>query len=329
MKILAIRFARLGDIVLLLPALSSLKAAFPSAELTFLTGHRCAPVAELCPAIDEVISVDRIAMRDAPVLRAFKDMIKLSRDIRRRRFDLVIDFHSFRETNLLSLLSGAPSRLAMKRNNASYWGFCFTLPPVVENKDLHVAEMFQEVVGRVTNGLSPTGRGLVIPDSLRGWAKQAAPGGPRLVLYIDAPVQERIWPPERFAQVADYATEKFGAPVIVLASCFGKDLAERLQTASRNPNLLTTFTNVGIPELAALIASARLFVSNDTGPMHLGPAAGVPTLGLFSVGYPEHFRPTGSGDRFLRGNPIENIEMKDVVEVVEKMWVTADRGLRY
>jgi ADP-heptose:LPS heptosyltransferase len=328
-KILAIRFARLGDVVLLLPALSSLKTAFPGAELTFLTGHRCAPVAELCPAIDEVISVDRIAMRDGSVPGAFKEMAKLIRNVRRRRFDLLIDFHSLRETNLLSWLSGAHERLAMKRNNASYWGFCFTLPPVVENKNLHVAEMFQNVVGRVTNQPSASGGALVIPDNLRAWARQAAPGGPRLALYIDAPVPERVWPPERFAEIADYAMEKFGAAVIVLSSNLGKELADRLQAASRHPDSLTTFTNVSIPELAALVASTRLLVSNDTGPMHLGPAVGVATLGLFSVGYPEHFRPTGSGDRFLRGNPIEKIEIKEAVEAVEQMWTTADRDLRY
>jgi ADP-heptose:LPS heptosyltransferase len=329
-KILAIRFARLGDIVLLLPALSSLKAAFSNAELTFLTGHRCAPVAELCPAIDEVISVDRIAMRDGSVLSAFNEMAKLARDIRRRRFDLVIDFHSFRETNLLAWLSGAPSRLAMKRNNASYWGFCFTQAPVVENKSLHVAEVFQRVVDRGAGQPSPGGgSGLVIPDNLRAWAKQAAPGGSRLALYIDAPAPERIWPPERFAEIADYAIEKFGAAIMVLSSNLRIKHADLLQRASRNPDLLTTFTNVGIPELAALIASARLLVSNDTGPMHLGPAVGVPTLGLFSVGYPEHFRPTGPSDRFLRGNPIETIEMRHVVEAVDQMWTTADRDLRY
>ena len=108
MKVLAIRFARLGDVVLLLPALSSLKHAFPDIRLTLLTGNLCAPLAEMCPAIDEVLAVDRVAMRDGPVRTALRDMHRLVRDVRRRRFDLVIDFHSFRETNLLTWLSGAP-----------------------------------------------------------------------------------------------------------------------------------------------------------------------------------------------------------------------------
>jgi ADP-heptose:LPS heptosyltransferase len=85
---------------------------------------------------------------------------------------------------------------------------------------------------------------------------------------------------------------------------------------------------VTVLEVAALIDSSRLLISNDTGPMHFGPAVGVLTLGLFSVGYPEHFRPAGPNDRFLRANPIEKIQVSDVIETVEQMWATADPDLR-
>src|SRR5262245_42167616 len=143
-NILAIRFMRLGDVVLMLPALMSLKARYPQSRLTLLTDERCAPMAEMCPWIDEVIGVNRLAMRDGSVLPALKAIAGLVRDIRRRRFDLVIDFLSFRETNLLTWLSGAPYRLGMKRHRRAYLPFCFNLPPVREDKALHVAEMFQK-----------------------------------------------------------------------------------------------------------------------------------------------------------------------------------------
>jgi ADP-heptose:LPS heptosyltransferase len=375
-NILAIRFARLGDVVLLLPALSSLKRAFPDARLTLATGHRCAPIAELCPAIDDVLAVNRIAMRDGPVFSALREMTRLLRDVRGRRFDLVIDFHSLRETNLLTWLSGAPVRIAMKRHKSPYLKFCFNRPPVLEDKTLHVAEMFERVVEGVIEA-SPSGRGrceaageglrfrqilrpstsleaspsrarasrplpegegqfrqilrrsqLVIPDDVMHWADQIASNKPRLALYIDAPVPERIWPPEQFAAIADFAIEHLGALPIVISSQPGQDLARRVRRACRKADQLAVFTDLSIPQLAALIKSARLFVSNDTGPMHIGPAAGTPTLGLFSVGYPEHFRPIGPNDRFLRANPIEKIEKKEVIAAVQEMWAIADPNLR-
>ncbi|HYR43195.1 MAG TPA: glycosyltransferase family 9 protein, partial [Terriglobia bacterium] len=239
MNILAIRFARLGDVVLLVPALSSLKRSFRDARLTLLTGHRCAPIAELCPAIDEVLAVNRVAMRDGPVLTALQDMTRLVREVRRRRFDLVIDFHSFRETNLLAWLSGAPVRMGMKRYGSPYLKFCFNRPPILEDKALHVAKMFEKVVeGVVSSKPSPNplpeGEGLVIPVELMLWANQIASNRPRLALYVDAPVSERIWPPERFAALADFAIQYLGAKPIVITSKQGQDLVRRVQDASGN-----------------------------------------------------------------------------------------------
>jgi ADP-heptose:LPS heptosyltransferase len=325
-KILAIRFARLGDVILLLPALASLKNRFPDSELTLLTGHRCAPIAELCPAIDHVISVNRVAMRDGSVWGALRDMAVLVRDIRQKRFDLVVDFHSFRETNLLTWLSGAPVRMGMKRYKAPYLKFCFNRPPVIEDKHLHVAEMFHKIVDGVSsastwNG-SHTGRtlGRLVVEKAKI---------PTLVLFVDAPVVERIWPPERFAQVADFAIEKLGAAVIVISSSQSPKLAKKVQNASRHAGSLSLFTDLALQQLASVIASAHLFISNDTGPMHIGPATGVPTLGLFSVGYPEHFRPTGGEGRYLRANPIEGIQVSEVTKAAEEMWTTAGLNLRH
>src|SRR5262249_34424670 len=141
-KLLAIRFARFGDIVLLLPALCRLKSAQPDVHLTFLTGHRCAPLAAMCPAIDEVISVDRIAMRDGPWCSAIRDMGRLIRDVRRRKFESVMDCHGLRETNLLAWLSGSRQRWGLKRFDQSYLSFCFNRPPVEEDKNIHVSEVF-------------------------------------------------------------------------------------------------------------------------------------------------------------------------------------------
>lgn len=318
--------------ILLLPALADIKAALPEAKLTLLTGERCADVAKMCPAINEVMVVDRVAMRDGPVVKAVWGMMSLARELRRRRFDLVVDFHSFRETNLLTWVSRAKWRFGMKRHGAAYWSWCFNTRPVLEDKRLHVGEMFRRVVQGIPGLPSPgpaatlspsheSGRRLLITDD-------AAGDEPRLALYVDAPAPERVWPPERFAEVADFAIENWGVQVVVLSGREGEPLAERVKKASRNANAIATFTNVAIPQLAGLIASSRLLISNDTGPMHLGPALDVPTLGLFSVGYPEHFRPTGPQDKFLRANPIDKIEVKGVIEVMEQMWAIADRDLR-
>jgi ADP-heptose:LPS heptosyltransferase len=216
--------------------------------------------------------------------------------------------------------------MGMKRYKAPYLKFCFNRPPVIEDKHLHVAEMFHKIVDGVSsastwNG-SHTGRtlGRLVVEKAKI---------PTLVLFVDAPVVERIWPPERFAQVADFAIEKLGAAVIVISSSQSPKLAKKVQNASRHAGSLSLFTDLALQQLASVIASAHLFISNDTGPMHIGPATGVPTLGLFSVGYPEHFRPTGGEGRYLRANPIEGIQVSEVTKAAEEMWATAGLDLRH
>jgi len=324
-NILTIRFARLGDVILLLPALSTIKSSFPDAKLSFLTGHPCASIAEMSPAVDHVISVDRIAMRDGPLWKALHDVKNLVADIRSRNFDAVIDFHSFRETNLLTWFSRAPLRVGMKRHDAPFLPFCFNEPPVSEDKSLHVSEMFQ----RVAEGLKGVSRvssdrnWVCVPETVLQWRRSVLADEPTLTVFVDAPVADRRWPPANFAAVADFAVERLGARVVVLSSSVNAAAAECVLQHSRNPRALRVFTDLSMPQLAAVIAGSQLLVSNDTGPMHLGPALGVGTLGLFSVGLPEHFRPIGKHDQFLRGNPIETIRVEEVTETVSEMWTTA------
>jgi ADP-heptose:LPS heptosyltransferase len=308
---------RLGDVTLLLPALAHLKTCYPKSRITLLTDERCAPLAKMCPSIDEVMSVDRLEMRDGPLFPALKDMGKLIADIRRRQFDLVIDFLSFRETNLLAWLSGAPKRVGMKRYDRSYLGFCFNTPPVNEDKSVHVAEMFQRMVNAVAPECRPCIDAVpvvVVPHDAQDWAAHALLD-PVLSLYVDAPVRERRWPEQDFAEVARFAVEKLGATVAVLAGG-----GANLRPLSQIHDRVIALSDVSIPQLAAVIARSKLLVSNDTGPMHLGPALGVPTLGLFSVGYPEHYRPLGEHSRFVRAQRIEDIEVAEVIAQVSEMW---------
>jgi ADP-heptose:LPS heptosyltransferase len=318
-KVLAIRLGRFGDIVLLLPALTLLKARMPECHLSLLTDTRWAPLAGMCPAIDEVIPVDRLEMRDGSSGRAIAGVMRLMSDLRRRGFDAVIDCHGFRETNLLAWWSGAPQRWGLKRFDQSFLGFCFNRPPVLEDKNLHASESFLRLIRNfapVDNHIPPQAP-LVIPKDALLWVSESMPASSLAVLFVDAPVPERIWPLNRFAVVGEHIAKSYRASVVAV----GRNA--RLLEPSADIRVLS---DLSIPRLAAVISKARILVSNDTGPMHLGPALRVPTVGIFSVGIPTHFRPTGAADRCVHGNPIETVEVDEVVAAVEEVWESSDRA---
>jgi ADP-heptose:LPS heptosyltransferase len=96
-------------------------------------------------------------------------------------------------------------------------------------------------------------------------------------------------------------------------------LGRRVREACRFPHRVQFLQDLDIARLAGVISESTMLISNDTGPMHLGPALGIPTMGLFSVGLPEHFRPTGPHDVFLQADPIDGISTEDVIHRLEMM----------
>ena len=333
-NVLAIRFARLGDIALLLPSLAYLKSSFPDARVSLLTGSRCAPLAELCPQVDEVIPVDRLAMRDGAKWKALVQIRRLIADIRSRKFDLVVDFHSFRETNLLAWMSGARYRVGMQRSDGAYLPFCFNVNPVLEDKGLHVADMFRRVaehVHTIADGAPVGTRVIEIPADEARRVMKLLPSPPVVVLYVGASVSDRRWASERFAAVADYVIRKWSASVLIVAGASFREvvIAEETKAAVRETENVKVLTDLGIAELAALFRSVEMLISNDSGPMHIGSAVGVPTLGIFSRSLPEHYRPVGSRDRYIKKDSVEEVSVEEVVQVLEEMRTTAgpDRRL--
>ena len=324
-KILIIRFARLGDIILLLPAIKALHRSFPKARIDFLLGHRCAPVLEVCNAIGEVISVNRVAMRDGHKLRAIRDIWRLAREIRGRRYDLVIDFHSFRETNLLAWYSRAPYRLALKRTHGAYLPFCFNLGPVVEDKSKHVAVVFLSVLEQlglqsdIDSDLSLDLRADIFQAADHFLKDRGVKEGDLLVgLNVGAGASDRLWPWENFAQLGKQLTARFNSRIILFNGPGEEEISGRI--VAKVPEIRPIVAgNLSMKEVAGLMQRCRLLVSNDTGPMHLGPAVGVPTLGLFSVGFPQHYQPLGRFSRFIKRVPIKNLEVDEVFQTAEEM----------
>jgi ADP-heptose:LPS heptosyltransferase len=273
----------------------------------------------MCPAIDDIIAVDRIAIRDGSRLASLRSMRDVIREVRHRRFDLAIDFHGFRETNLLTWLSGSPKRLGLKRFDQSFLNFCFNLPPVLEDKSIHASEVFLKVAERFGVQKSSTVSAMVVPEASQQWVRATLGLRPYVALYVDAPTRKRIWPSEHFASAADYLTVQCGLQVVLISGPDGSQLLTRIQEASSSMEHIRAFSNLTIPQLAAVVQAAEIWISNDTGPMHLGPILGVPTLGLFSIGLPGHFRPTGPNDRYVLANPIERITVREVIDNVEKL----------
>jgi ADP-heptose:LPS heptosyltransferase len=327
-KILVIDFGQLGDVVLSLPALRSIRARFPGAHITIAVGKPTAEVIKLSGYGDDTIVVDRVELRDGFKPLSLFRVIELVKDVRRRKFDFVIDLHSLSETNLLGFLSGAPKRLYARRHGRSleYLANFHPRPPAeAESSNRHLIDRYLDVLiplgvhgaNRVPQIKTRKADDLVV-DRILSKAKVAM-GTPLVGLFPGAGHPGRRWPLNKFAELADYLMRNDGVRVLVFAGPEEQTLVREMRTVFPANTLI--LDNLTITELAAALARLAVFVSNDTGPMHIAVAVGTSVVALLDRPTPNSFVPIENHHRVMYGERITEITTDEVYAVARELLV--------
>lgn len=290
-KILLIRLSSLGDIVLTTPAIRAIRAHFPNAYIAMLVAKQSADVLQQNPHLNEIIQFNRYA-KDKDT----GEMMRITRILRQRKFSLTFDFQRKFRTELLMLLSGASERVGKGR-------LCTIRVPVQGNK--HATEHYFDLLRAVGIPTENSELELFLTESERADAyyafEEAGIGGMQLKigLFPGAGWKLREWMPERFATIGDRLVKHFNAQVIIFGGA--KEL-ELVHTVSNLMNeLAIPFAGkLRIRQLAACIEKCDLFITNDTGPMHIAAAVGTPTISLFGPGNHIRFQPLGDLHTIIR-----------------------------
>src|SRR5918992_4044602 len=146
-NIFVIDFGQLGDVVMRLPALRAIRERFPHARITVAVGKPGKELLSLSGYANDVLEVDRVSLRDGPTLISIGRILKFVAEVRKAKFDFVIDLHSYYETNLLGLLSGAPHRLYSRRSNRSLDFLAnFKPQPVKEVESTHLIDRYLDLL---------------------------------------------------------------------------------------------------------------------------------------------------------------------------------------
>lgn len=319
-NILVIHFGQLGDVILGLPVLAAIRGRFANARITLLVGKATVEVARIANAADDYIAVDRVAHRDGNKLKAIREILRLVGDIRRRRFDLVIDLHSLTETNLLGFAAGIPVRLYARRGNRSIDTLSNFRPrPADFDGDQHAASRYFDVVAPL--GIEPgTQYQLVAPDEdiarVQKRLEDVLATGKRLVgLFPGAGHPSRRWPVESFAELAKLIHADDAYPIILL----GPEEAGQIERIRRLfPPDTVIIDDFGLRDLIAAMSILSAFVGNDTGPTHLAAATGVPVVLILDRRAPLTYLPISSQIRTVRDEVIDRISVDSVHQAVRE-----------
>ncbi|HXD34355.1 MAG TPA: glycosyltransferase family 9 protein [Pyrinomonadaceae bacterium] len=325
-NILVVDFGQLGDVVLSLPALRALRERYPNSKITVMVGKPGGEVVQLSGYANDTLVVDRVALRDGPKLISIGKIFKLVKEVRRRKFDLVIDLHSLSETNLLGFLSGAPKRLYSRRPGRSLDFLAnFTPSPPVErdHRARHLIDRYLDVLGPLgvagadrSPKLRTRAEDVEAVDKLLRKQK-AESGAPLVGIFPGAGHPSRRWPLERFAELAEFLSRNDGVRPIVFAGPEERPLVQQMK--SLFPSSTIVFDRLSIPQLAAAQARLAMLVSNDTGPMHIAAAVGTPVVLLLDRRAPESYLPLGDQHRVIYSSTIPEITVDEVYEVARAL----------
>jgi ADP-heptose:LPS heptosyltransferase len=325
-NILTIDFGQLGDVVMSLPALRAIREKFAQARITVAAGTPSSQIVELSGYADEVIAIDRVALRDGFIPVSIMRILNVVKDVRRRQFDFVIDLHSFSETNLMGFLSRAPKRLFARRPGRSLDFLAnFNPKPPVDRNDPN-----RHLVDRYLDVLKPLGIADVsrIPtmtprlgdnratDSLLKKAK-AESGTPLVGLFPGAGHPGRAWPVDKWAGLAEFLIRNDGVRPVVFIGPEEHGAAPEMRRTFPSSTIFLEKLSIG--ELAAAQARLAVFVSNDTGPVHIAAAVGAPIVVLIGRPTPHAYIPLANSKRLIFSEGVHTIAVEEVYAATREM----------
>jgi lipopolysaccharide heptosyltransferase I len=327
-RILIIRLSAVGDVIRTLPAVKALKAHLPSSSIAWIVEEPSKAFLESQPEISEVILFPRRrwsrGIRSATgIPGTIREALKFISDLRRRRFDIVLDFHGILKSGLLSFVSGSPKRIGFDRGSTKEGNFLFSNFKVVLPKGR--MSRFQRNF-ELLRGLGLEARRfdtrLNIPDKDRRYVESffrshsAGLRRPLIAIHPGTSLKTpyKRWMPGRYSQLADRLVRELGASVVFTWGPEEMDLVENIRKIMVEPSLPAPRTE-SLTQVGEILRRCNIYIGGDTGPMHIASLVGTPVVAIFGPTDPIVNEPLGP-HRIVRKdvgcNPCRNRSCKDL-----------------
>jgi ADP-heptose:LPS heptosyltransferase len=290
--VLAVRLDNLGDVLVTTPAIRALRESLPDATVSLLASPVGAQAGRLNPDVDEVIIYNAPWMDpwSRLPLEPAREMETIAR-VSAGHYDAAVIFSSFRQSPLpaayLCYLAGIPLRLAASIDGP---GSLLTTRHRHPERMMHEVERGLDLVAAVGMQTSDDRLVLRVPDSAREEiAGLVSDERPLIVVHPGCSMPARTYPWEQYVEVVDTLVRDLGARVVLSGAGDERTLVDAI-LAHLSPwtraQVTTAAGSLAFPAFCALIESAEVVVTNNTGPMHMAAALGTPVVALFALTNP-------------------------------------------
>ncbi|MBN2056555.1 glycosyltransferase family 9 protein [bacterium] len=303
-RVMIIKLSAVGDVIHALPVLARLKSRIPSPRICWVVEAKAAAILVDNPLLDELVVIDthrwrRSLLRPAHLAPLASLILRFAVHLRRWRADEVYDLQGLLKSGVLAWLSGAKRRIGFHRRLCREpINHRFTNehrgPGITDAK--HVVDLNLSLVegggGEVTESDFTIAVGSADRDSIDRFLLDTFAGEDFLVaVNPGAGWSTKRWPVQHFAALCRELTKHCKVRCLALWGPGEEDLAAALVSAADNSVALAPPTN--LKQLYYLISRCDMFISGDTGPLHLAAAAGCPSLALFGPSDPRRNGPYG------------------------------------
>jgi heptosyltransferase I len=275
-SICLLRLSALGDVTHVVPLVHTLRTGFPHASLHWVIGKGERRLLEGLAGV-EFIEYDKRS--------GLTGMRALRRELRGRRFDVLLQMQVAARANLLSAFIPARRRIGYDRARSKDGHGLFINERIPDRPGIHVLDALGSFCEPLGLKQTQVRWDLPVPDDAREWARTQWPddGRPTLLVSPCSSHVLRNWPAERYAAVADHAASR-GWRIVL---CGGRSELERATgdaiLAAMTQPALDLIGKDTLKQLPALLERGQLLMTPDSGPMHIANAMGTKVLGLHAA----------------------------------------------
>lgn len=281
----------IGDAVMATPALSALRCSFPEAEIVVLAKPAIAAVFKAHPDIDRIIPYEKPG-KDA----GFFGLWRLSQSLRLEHFDLAFLLQNAIEAALIAFFAGIPKRVGFASDGRA---FLLTKSAKKNKAPKHRQESYLSLMDLVEGKKEKRPPYLIVESQERALAQALLKS--KSTTEISCMIglnpgaaygSAKRWLPEHFAAVVDRLADQFQGQILIIGGPKERALSESIQKDMRHQAIVMTGKTT-VREMMALISQCDLFISNDSGPMHIASALRIPQVAIFG--------PTNAKATYARG----------------------------
>lgn len=289
-RILISRLSAIGDCILTTPLLCALRDRFPHAHLAWVTERGPATLLEGHAALDELIVVPKRWLKSPTEIRQLRSKLRAS------RFDIAIDPQGLTKSALVTWLSGAKRRIGFDQPRGRELSRWFNRELVTPTRS-HIVDAQLELL-KPLGVANPQVRFDLpviaeVESKVDGMIRAAHLGCDFAAINCGAGWDSKLWSSYRYGRVARCLGERHQLPSFVLWSG-ERERAWGEETVACSGGRAVLAPPTTLPELAAVLRRARMFVGSDTGPLHIAAAVGTPCVGMFGTTRPEDCGAYGS-----------------------------------